>query len=79
MPKERAAKIKQLPGKPAGSDSRIGSDHDYLLEGGVFTKETIDVWIDYKKAIRRSTRYGCGRTRTSSISTMTCEGISWER
>ena len=24
-------------------------DHSFLLEGGVFTKDLIDTWIDYKR------------------------------
>ena len=49
MPKERADKIKKLPGSLQDSIAALESDHDYLLQGGVFTKETIDVWIDYKR------------------------------
>jgi glutamine synthetase len=27
----------------------LESDHDYLLEGGVFTDDLIETWIDYKR------------------------------
>jgi glutamine synthetase len=26
----------------------LGGDHEYLLEGGVFTEDVIETWIDYK-------------------------------
>ena len=28
----------------------LEADHKFLLEGGVFTQDVIDVWIDYKRA-----------------------------
>ena len=49
MPKEKADKIKKLPGSLQDSIAALESDHDYLLQGGVFTKDTVDVWIDYKR------------------------------
>jgi glutamine synthetase len=27
----------------------LEADHDYLLEGGVFTKDLIETWIEYKR------------------------------
>ena len=27
----------------------LEADHEYLLQGGVFTKDVIDVWIEYKR------------------------------
>jgi glutamine synthetase len=27
----------------------LEKDHDFLLAGDVFTKDVIDVWIDYKR------------------------------
>jgi len=49
LPKEKADKIKKLPGSLQDSIAALESDHDYLLQGGVFTKDTVDVWIDYKR------------------------------
>ena len=49
----------------------LEADHDYLLEGGVFTSDVIDTWVDYKRESTRSTRSGCVRTRTSSRFTTT--------
>ena len=28
----------------------LEADHDFLLEGGVFTPDLISTWIDYKRA-----------------------------
>ncbi len=49
MPAERAAKIKKLPGTLEEALSELESDHDYLLQGGVFTKDVIETWIDHKR------------------------------
>jgi glutamine synthetase len=27
----------------------LEADHDYLLEGGVFTADLIETWVDYKR------------------------------
>ncbi len=39
-----------VPGSLHGSLDALAADHDFLLEGGVFTKEYIEMYIDYKKA-----------------------------
>jgi len=46
---EEMAKIKKVPGSLAESLDALESDHAFLLEGGVFTKDVIDTWIDYKR------------------------------
>lgn len=38
-----------VPGSLGGALEALKADHDYLLEGGVFTKEYIDAYIDYKQ------------------------------
>ena len=30
----------------------LEADHEYLLEGGVFTPDLIETWIDYKRTTR---------------------------
>src|SRR5207245_543699 len=45
---EEKAKIKSVPGSLAESLDALEKDHAFLLEGGVFTKDVIDTWIDYK-------------------------------
>jgi glutamine synthetase len=29
--------------------SALQSDHQFLLQGGVFTQDVIDTWIEYKR------------------------------
>jgi len=40
---------KQVPGSLTESLDALERDHDYLLKGDVFTKDVIDVWIEYKR------------------------------
>ena len=28
----------------------LEADHDYLVDGGVFTPDLIETWLDYKRA-----------------------------
>jgi glutamine synthetase len=49
LPPEEVAQVSQVPGSlPAVLDS-LEADHDYLLEGGVFTPDLVETWIDYKR------------------------------
>ncbi len=41
--------IPQVPASLEESLTALETDHEYLLRGGVFTKELIKTWIDYKK------------------------------
>lgn len=43
------AKIKTVPGSLEESINALEKDHAFLLEGNVFTKDVIDVWIEYKR------------------------------
>ncbi len=46
---EEHASVPQVPGSlPEVLDS-LEADHEYLLEGGVFTQDLIETWIDYKR------------------------------
>jgi glutamine synthetase len=49
LSKEEAAKIRTVPGSLDASLAALEKDHDFLLKGDVFTKDVIDVWIDYKR------------------------------
>ncbi len=44
-PKERSEKIKPLPGSLEEAIRAFEQDHDYLLQGGVFTESLIADWI----------------------------------
>ncbi len=49
LSKEEAAKIRTVPGSLDASLNALEKDHDFLLKGDVFTKDVIDVWLDYKR------------------------------
>ncbi|MDP9398373.1 MAG: type I glutamate--ammonia ligase [Actinomycetota bacterium] len=49
LPPEEHAGVAQVPGSlPAVLDA-LEEDSSYLLEGGVFTPDLIETWIDYKR------------------------------
>ncbi len=39
-----------------GRSTALEADHDFLLEGGVFTQDLIETWIDYKREKELSPR-----------------------
>jgi glutamine synthetase len=45
-----AKKLPTVPGSLEQAIDALEADHKFLLEGGVFTQDVIDVWIDYKRA-----------------------------
>ena len=49
LPPERATLVKSTPGALSEALDALENDHQFLLEGGVFTKDIIDTWIDYKR------------------------------
>ena len=49
LPPDEAANIPQVPGSLAAVIDRLEQDHDYLLEGGVFTPDLIEMWIQLKR------------------------------
>ena len=49
LPPEELANVPQVPGSLDQALDALEADHDYLLEGGVFTQDVIDHWIDYKR------------------------------
>ncbi|MEA2517259.1 MAG: glutamine synthetase, partial [Actinomycetota bacterium] len=49
LPPEQLANVPQVPGSLDEALDALEADHDYLLEGGVFTQDVIDHWIDYKR------------------------------
>ena len=46
---EEAAKVKSVPGSLDQVLDALEQDHDFLLDGDVFTKDVIDTWINYKR------------------------------
>jgi glutamine synthetase len=49
LPPEEAKLIPQVPGTLEEVLQALEADHDYLLEGDVFTKDLIETWISYKR------------------------------
>jgi glutamine synthetase len=48
LPPEEHASIQQVPGSLPAVLESLALDHDYLLEGGVFTQDLIETWIEWK-------------------------------
>src|SRR4249919_1571684 len=49
LPPEEKALVKQVPGSLEEVLDNLERDHQWLLEGGVFTQDVIDTWIEYKR------------------------------
>jgi glutamine synthetase len=49
LPPEEAVQVKQVPGSLEEVLDALETDHTFLLEGGVFTQDVIDTWIEYKR------------------------------
>jgi len=46
---DEAANLKTVPGSLEDSLSALEDDYDFLMKGGVFTQDVIDVWLEYKR------------------------------
>ncbi|MCF2435782.1 glutamine synthetase [Streptomyces thinghirensis] len=40
----------QVPTSPGAVLDRLEADHEFLLQGDVFTPDLIETWIDFKRA-----------------------------
>jgi glutamine synthetase len=49
LPPEELAEVPQVPASLDDALDALEGDHDFLLEGGVFTEDVIEHWIDYKR------------------------------
>jgi glutamine synthetase len=49
LPPEEAGQVKQVPGSLEEVLDALEADHQWLLEGGVFTQDVIDTWIEFKR------------------------------
>ncbi|MFC4001820.1 type I glutamate--ammonia ligase [Prauserella oleivorans] len=49
LPPEEAKDVKLVPSDLGSVLDSLESDHDYLLEGGVFTPDVIETWIAFKR------------------------------
>ncbi|MCM8776418.1 MAG: glutamine synthetase, partial [Candidatus Omnitrophica bacterium] len=51
LPPEEKTKIKIVPGSLEEALNALEKDHDFLLQGDVFTKDVIDTWLAYKREV----------------------------
>jgi glutamine synthetase len=49
LPPDEAAAIATVPASLEAALDNLEADHSYLTEGGVFTEDLIETWIDYKR------------------------------
>ncbi len=49
LPKEQAAKIRTMPGSLGDSLAALESDSAFLLQGGVFGSDLLDMWAERKR------------------------------
>jgi glutamine synthetase len=49
LSEEELAEIPNVPGSLDEALDALEADHEFLLKGGVFTKDLIDTWIEYKR------------------------------
>ncbi|MGH3153599.1 MAG: type I glutamate--ammonia ligase, partial [Streptosporangiaceae bacterium] len=49
LPPDEAAAIPQVPGSLDAVLDNLESDHAYLTEGGVFTEDLIETWLEFKR------------------------------
>ncbi|ODR21294.1 hypothetical protein BHQ23_13075 [Mycobacterium gordonae] len=49
LPPEEAANIPQAPTQLSAVIDKLEEDHEYLTEGGVFTPDLIETWINFKR------------------------------
>lgn len=50
MPHAQSSKIRKLPKSLEEAIAALECDNEYLLAGGVFTKDVIEAWADYKRS-----------------------------
>ena len=51
LPPDELADVAQVPASLDAVLDALEADHDYLLEGGVFTSDLIETWIAYKREV----------------------------
>ena len=50
LPPEEHAQVQQVPASLGEVLDALEADHDYLLQGDVFTADLIETWIELKRA-----------------------------
>jgi len=49
LPPEEAARVPTVPGSLDAALDALEADHDFLLQGGVFTQDLLDMWLELKR------------------------------
>lgn len=49
LPPAELSKLPSVPGSLNEALDALENDHDFLLQGGVFTEELVEAWIEYKR------------------------------
>ena len=49
LPPEEAARVPTVPGSLDAALDALEADHDFLLQGGVFTQDLLDMWMEMKR------------------------------
>ncbi len=49
LSEEESAKMTTVPGSLEEALSCLEADHEFLLKGGVFTQDLLDMWLSYKR------------------------------
>jgi glutamine synthetase len=50
LPPDEHAQVQQVPGSLPEVLDALEADHEYLVEGGVFTPDLIETWVDWKRS-----------------------------
>ena len=50
LPEEQLAKIGHVPESLSAAMDALEADHEFLLDGDVFTADLIEEWVSYKRA-----------------------------
>jgi glutamine synthetase len=49
LPPEEAARVPTVPGSLEQALDALEKDHEFLLQGSVFTQDVIDTWLEWKR------------------------------
>ncbi|MQA85246.1 MAG: type I glutamate--ammonia ligase [Streptosporangiales bacterium] len=50
LPPDEHAMVQQVPGSLERVLEALEDDHEFLLDGGVFTQDLVETWLDYKRS-----------------------------
>jgi glutamine synthetase len=50
LPAEEARALPHVPATLSDALNALDADHDFLLQGGVFTQDVLDTWLEFKRS-----------------------------